>query len=79
LSVKALNSAPSESKAIAISLQVLFLVPLKSRCSMRWVIPLFELFSLREPACIQNPREIDLKCGRSSLIIFRPFSSLVIS
>src|SRR4051794_29472889 len=51
-----------------------FLVPLKSKCSMKWQTPFSSAGSYREPTATQNPRLTLVMCGISALAIVRPLS-----
>ena len=46
-------------------------VPLKSMCSIRWLMPATSSFSSREPARIQTPRETLVASARGSVKTLR--------
>ena len=65
---------PFDSISRDISLEVLFCVPLKSPCSIKWEIPLFFLVSRIEPTLIKVENLTVLAPGTSSQITQGPLS-----
>src|SRR5258707_6790052 len=61
-----------ESTERAISSAERLVVPLKSMCSMKWVIPFCSGDSRREPVPTQTPTETERTCGMTSLITRTP-------
>jgi len=64
--VKAFISPPMESISIAMSLAVLFSVPLKKRCSMKCETPPISSGSCRDPTFTQTPMDTERDLGRVS-------------
>ena len=70
--VNAFRSPPTASNASAMSRADLVCVPLKSRCSRKWLEPLIAGGSSREPARTQKPRDTERTPGIRSVTTRRP-------
>jgi hypothetical protein len=70
--VNAFTSPPTASKSSAISRADLVFVPLKSRCSRKWLEPLIAGGSSREPASTQKPSDTERTLGIRSVTTRRP-------
>ena len=77
LEVNALDMPPIRSKALAMSRALLFLVPLKIMCSMKWEIPLNSSGSSRDPWSTHTPMDMDLTPGTFSVRTLTPLGSSV--
>src|SRR3954469_4366312 len=73
--VAAFSSAPIASNVSAICCASYEREPLKSRCSMKCETPARSVFSSREPAPIQKPRETERTLGTFSAMTRSPESS----
>ena len=62
-----------ESTERAISSADRLVVPLKSMCSMKCVMPFCSGDSRREPVPTQTPTETERTCGMTSVITLTPF------
>src|SRR5919199_4613065 len=70
--VAAFSWAPMASKACATPRASMSVVPLKSMCSIRWVIPATSSLSSRLPARIQTPSDTLVATERGSEKILKP-------
>src|SRR3989337_1816670 len=70
-------SPPTASNASAMSRALRCFVPLKSRCSRKWLDPLIGGGSSREPASTQKPSDTERTPGIRSVTTRRPEESSV--
>ena len=77
LEVKALDRAPTASKAWAMSWAVRRSDPLKSRCSRKWEQPASATVSSRLPVSTQHPTATERTDGMVSLMTRRPLGRVV--
>jgi len=70
-------SPPTDSTASAIADAVRRSVPLKSKCSRKWLAPASSSGSSREPVPTQKPMAADRKVGIASVMTRAPEDSVV--
>ena len=77
MEVKALERAPTASKALAMSWAVRRSEPLKSRCSRKCEQPASAAVSSRLPVSTQQPTATERTAGMVSLMTRRPLGRVV--